>query len=759
MRIISQKHIGAALLATAMLAVAVSAGSPLVAPPYFEHAPGTRDKSLRLLRAVSAAELAVVRDCIALGADVNVWTADGLTPVRGAVGNRDLSMLRILIEAGAVLDNQPYGAPESALFDAVREGFVEAVRLLIEHGVDVRGRDRYRRTPMHYANGPDAVKVIRMLVNEGADVSARDREGMTPLETMLNSNIDSDVVNVLLDMGSPTPRYPVGAFGMGPLDVALLNGRADLARLLVGLGANQSSEIVSIGLPFYIAVLESDDNTAIEEVATEVANKRNGNGFLTPLHLASMRGRTRVIQALVESGEPLDQRDWVGRTPLGVAAHYGQLDAAKLLLKLGADPNDGRVPPLVGAVNKGCVDVVSILLDAGARVDGAGSSLADGGLLHHASSRGDAPVVRLLLSCGARPDSIDDTRNTPLHDVGHSEEVWSLLINAGADPCFPNKYGETPLLRQFGSENDSIALKLIAGSLSPALDTPMLEAGLQAAVASGSERVVSGLLDLGVDPNACGHAIAKTLRFLTNEQEARYAELLVRNGADVRADGAFGVLLRAACLNGHGDLVKVLLDNGADPSSPDKDGVTPIEHALKGGHAKIASLLRARLATVPCQLGPEVLDFLIAVVGEQDDMAIRCVPSVDMEARLLRDECALDVAIRAQRPAVVRALVRAGAGVDTKMGLLERPPLHAAIDAGSLEMVGILLEAGADPNAQGRYIAPPLHRAVQLRSVTLARLLLKAGADSKQRDYRGRTALDMAREQMLVELAQLIESP
>jgi ankyrin repeat protein len=93
-------------------------------------------------------------------------------------------------------------------------------------------------------------------------------------------------------------------------------------------------------------------------------------GDLTGVMDATMNGDTEEINRLLEEGADLNEQEpEVGSTALILAADYDQLDAAKILVENGADPNlpdNYGNTPLMGAVFMENKEMVKLLLNAGA---------------------------------------------------------------------------------------------------------------------------------------------------------------------------------------------------------------------------------------------------------------------------------------------------------------------------------------------------------------------------------------------------------
>lgn len=195
-------------------------------------------------------------------------------------------------------------------------------------------------------------------------------------------------------------------------------------------------------------------------------------------------------------------REW---TELHEAAKHGRLDAVRLLLEHGADPN-AREPgdnttPLHWAAAHGHVDVVRALLDAGADVHGAGdlhegdvigwatmgdpdkvhrdvvTLLLERGAHHHIFSAiaiGDLDLIRRLVA--DNPEALNrrrsrfEKRQTALHDAisRRRYDILDLLIGLGADLEAEDIHGETPLVfAMLRGDREATSRLHAAGARSP----------------------------------------------------------------------------------------------------------------------------------------------------------------------------------------------------------------------------------------------------------------------------------------------------
>jgi ankyrin repeat protein len=106
------------------------------------------------------------------------------------------------------------------------------------------------------------------------------------------------------------------------------------------------------------------------------------------------------------------------------------------------------------------------------------------------------------------------------------------------------------------------------------------------------------------------------------------------------------------------------------------------------------------------------------------------------------------------QPAAVKALIAAGADVNAAAkNALKVAALHAAVAGGKLDIVKVVLEAGADPNAQQQAGFRPIHEAGTKANRALAELLIAHGADPTLASDDGKSAIDLARDKGHAEFA------
>ena len=432
----------------------------------------------------------------------------------------------------------------------------EIAQLLLDRGADVNatGKD-YGRTPLHGAAERGSTRGIQFLVKRGGDVKTLDKSGLTPLHLAVSGGMHAEAVKLLLDAGADVNS--TGKAGITPLTLALLiKGSARRAEAIKA-GQQCIDLLVSRGAKLDVfsaaALGRIDDLKAILAGDAKAATTTAAMVKLSPLAMAAFLGQLRAAEMLLKAGADPNgnpQAHGIG-TPLLAAAGRGHSDIVKLLLAHKADPMavdaDGGIPILAAAWG-GSTETIKALLDAGVPIDAAGR---DGRTaLHAAAGKGWKDAVALLLARGANPNVMAKYQGTPLHSLcgnvlgttaGRLEEgqdyaaCLNALVKAGADVNATNSSARTPLHVACG--------RSLSGKASPQRIA-----------------VVRSLLKAGADVNAV---------------------------VDARSSGYRGKTpILFAAETADAELIKVLLDAGADPFIEPGGGSSQMPVEIASGRAR-----------------------------------------------------------------------------------------------------------------------------------------------------------------------------
>ena len=210
------------------------------------------DGGTALLWAVHWDDLQTADLLIRAGADVNASNDYRVTPLSAACTNGNVAMVERLLSTGANPET-PIGTGETPIMTCSATGSVGAVRALITRGASVNAAEpSLRQTALMWATVERHADVMRVLIEHGADVRAATRHGFTALHFAAREG-DMEIARLLLAAGvdvdvqsvaDPTLKGRGPAFdamrsaGATPLLVAVTRAQTKLALLLLEHGAN-----------------------------------------------------------------------------------------------------------------------------------------------------------------------------------------------------------------------------------------------------------------------------------------------------------------------------------------------------------------------------------------------------------------------------------------------------------------------------------------------------------------------------------------
>jgi len=172
------------------------------------------------------------------------------------------------------------------------------------------------------------------------------------------------------------------------------------------------------------------------------------------LHAAAAKGDASEIERLVKAGARIDARDSRARTPLHVATYMQYPDAARALMRLGADPNalesqQYDIVTIAAVAND--VPMLKVVLDGGCKATNV-TSPYQGTALIAAAHLGHDEVVRMLIAAKAPLDHVNNLGWTALIESivlgnGGKRHTATLkaLVDSGANVNLADRSGDTPL--------------------------------------------------------------------------------------------------------------------------------------------------------------------------------------------------------------------------------------------------------------------------------------------------------------------------
>jgi ankyrin repeat protein len=519
----------------------------------------------------------------------------------------------------------------------------------------------------------------------------------------------------------------------------------------------------------WLLVLDDYDPTALYNDIMEILPTRGYGGIVLITRSEEKRGLGKVIQVprflsredqnhlntllknavqekevdkiidLVNQGADVDSRIWDQWPCLHRCALFGLEDAVTFLLARGANPNPPVqiLKPLYWAASGGHESVCQLLLDHEDQTGQTSKPADTQAAFDAAANEGKLGVMRLLYKRGAALNSKNQYGQTPLQTAAQKGylEVVNFIINEG-----------------FLKENDT-------------------EGGQSfiAAASAGHLDIVKIISSEGkIDPN-CQDAQGLTalchaagLKNKANEENGyEMVEFLLAKGADPNIIGSDGPLHKAAVYE-HTRIMRLLLDNGADPTL-DCHGWDPLSSAIKYKSPKaVTMLLEANVPDSESRSAWLNSNLRYASrAGDRETILQILKAGADINAvedtGVPKGATPLLLAVLHGHVKAAQLLVRRGARQDIadEKG---RFPLPTAAELGYDSIVRDLFRAGGDPNMKsGMNEDTLLLLAVGKEHEKVVKVLLDNGADRTLENKFGDMALDVAEEKGHKEMVKLLE--
>ena len=426
------------------------------------------------------------------------------------------------------------------------------------------------------------------------------------------------------------------------------------------------------------------------------------------------RGDLEVVKRLLQQRVNVNAKNLYQQTALYCACEGGHTAVAQCLLRSGASVSIG-VKPLIAAVRFNHYDCVKLLLQYNAYVNCT-------------NMKRESPMSIAL-----------QKRHYP---------IILLLLQHGAIPCAPLRDIEIQLLTLARAEHVKAIQKLIDAKIINLLSERTFLAAFSFAFKYGSVRLAKRML-LNDSYSKIEQLYPKAAYYSAKNNWPTILSKLFEKGVDINEVTDGQTPLYVACKEGHESVVSLLLNNGADPNVPiltasaSKVISLPLHIAVQHRNVTIFNMLLEKgakvnhpeesLLHVACSAVTKLKTAGEAGKTRSVENMISIIRSllqqeVNVDAISEKGDTALYRACVSEQLQVVQILLEAGADVNlTSKGFY---PVMAACDAGNIDLINLLVKAGADATCRKSNNETCLHAIVNAYSSAVNLQKLKHGVST-----------------------------
>jgi ankyrin repeat protein len=427
---------------------------------------------------------AAIAALVKAGADVNMLTSTGATPLMMAALSGKAEAAKALLDAGADINLKDKANEETALMFAAARDRADVVRLLVARGADLKATAKV----IDRGSGPPAPGEIALreaqrgggrsrgendrgasLARPANDVPGVTRPysfneligkvgGLTALHFAARQG-SAESVRALVEGGADVNQVSP-ADQASPLLIATVNGHFDIGMYLLEKGADPNLASDAGAAPLYAAInVQWAPKSFYPQPRAHLQQKASYLDYMKALLDHGADPNARVQRKIWYTSYNFDNLriDETGATPFWRAAYASDLEAMKMLVAYGADP-DIRTTKSAGrnfrddgtreggdttprALPAGAPSITALMAAAGA---GYGEGYA--GNAHRFAPTGMLAAVKYLVEeLGADVNAVDADGTTAMHRAAArgDNEMIVYLVQKGADVTIVNRRGQS----------------------------------------------------------------------------------------------------------------------------------------------------------------------------------------------------------------------------------------------------------------------------------------------------------------------------
>ncbi|MDR1469752.1 MAG: ankyrin repeat domain-containing protein [Spirochaetaceae bacterium] len=685
----------------------------------------------------------------------NLRSENGMSPLHYAVQEGYTGYIRFLLKKNAD-PNITNADGETPLHTAMKRGEIAVMKMVIDGGAKVDVQDGRGNAPMHIAV-PEEIhaEALSVLLASRANPNLRDEAGNTPLQSFVLLNRPPLVIETLLKGGASVTAQ--NNEGKTALFIAVEEKRITLIPVLLAYGSDIFSVTATGVTPFGKAL--ADNSPVLMGLITEKTVRAIDTEGNTPL-LVAMKSEANIdiIRAILEKQAEVNAQNKEGDSALHVAVRNNQADIGALLLESGANiflANARSETPLfltfyasAGSQRAGREIRMFMLNPA---VMSSRDSLGNT-VLHHATLWRIDSVIQVIVERGANTEAVNISGETPLFIAvkANAASTVRALLQAGASLTGRDSLGNTALHTAVRSNAPQAAEALLDANINIDAYNLYGQTPLHDAVRLGAYDAQVILVRRGANIEVRDNEGNTPLLLAVRMGNFRSAEHIITSGSDINTRNNSGdTALHQAVRDERSDIVALLLQNGASIYSQNADGDSPFTIALSfsddrnqsGTSRMVSTLLTTDRLRIADDEGRSPLH--IAVLRNMSVAKLEIivnqggrVNSVEREGRT-----PLRLAVDMDNWEAAKYLVGAGSDVFA-VARDGRSPAEIALGRGTTAVRAVF--SGKAITARDSSGNTVLHYAARNGNRDLVGLLLELGADRTIRNTAGESAADIA---------------
>ncbi len=519
------------------------------------------------------------------------------------------------------------------LMAAAKAGNEEGVKIILEH-IDEKNRSTLNagnskgQTALHLAAESANPRIITALRKAGANPNVYDTDNNFPLYMAVRRNSPESVKAFLTIDSKLTP-------------VNVDTPSIELKSSVHAAVENRNFEILKLLAEYHADFDQSDIR-----------------GY-TPLIYAVMKDDKEMYDFLLANGANPNKMNSSEKTVLIYTIENEKHDLVKHILDKGGDPNihaQGLSSPLQILVNRknASPEMVQFLINRGAKLKDPKIPL--GNVLARSINKGNAPAIAALIKNGAQVSDLETTYNNGIFDAFRvqDEEIGILMAENGANVNKKDESGFSPLaiaaknnyrklfhvltqkgadVNQTSKNSAAVPLDIVINNNDAELLEIMFQNGLKAvpdaillrAVTDNRGALVPVALKYGARPDIMNTLNQPALWLATSKGNFDSVQAIAEAGGSLEVKDSEKRLtpLSVALIKKDKDIANYLIDKGASPDNPDKNGITPLAYAAITGQDKLLQKLITKGGNVNAtdNSGRTILKFLATSRLDKASMA------------------------------------------------------------------------------------------------------------------------------------------